>query len=278
MNKGKKLLYVFYRSKISFALLSLLLSLLLVIGSTYAWYTDSDERINRVAGAEDKLAAEIVEDFNQVYAWAPGTTREKKVRVKNVGKVPTIVRISLKEHFLDFETDKTDNHGDGNGNGDLTVYGIPSTTAVDVENTATWKKGNTYSAGTNIHYKADHALLNQDYPYKGTRTAPLPAFQLNFKSGSVFDPQALPAASDKNYWYYEDGYFYYSEILQPNQSTTDLLESVTLAPEYANQYKGALYKLVPQMDAHDISKVLIHDWSIGSTSHVYAMYQDKLVK
>lgn len=278
MNKGKKLIYIFYHSKLSFALLSFLLSLVLVIGSTYAWYTDSDERINRVKGVEDKLAAVIEEDFNQVIDWAPGTTKTKAVRVTNVGEVPAIVRISFKEHFLSFETDKTDNHNEGNGNGNLKIYSLPSMTSVNVDDTDTWVVNNTYMVGTDTYYKANFALLDQAFPYKGTRTEPLPAIQLNFKAGSVFDSQDPPSGVSTDYWYYEAGYFYYSEILQPNDTTSNLLESVMLLPEYENQYKGALYKLVPQMDAHDISKVLISDWSIDTTGHVHDMYKNKLAK
>ncbi|MBO1307838.1 hypothetical protein JZO70_16810 [Enterococcus sp. 669A] len=283
MNKGKKLLYVFYRSKISFALLSLLLSLLLVIGSTYAWYTDSDERINRMVGAEDKLAAEIKEDFNQVSGWAPGTTREKKVRVTNTGKTPAIVRLSFTEAFVGFEVDKTDNHRDNaalvNGNGNLKLHEFDEQTEklIDVKDLSTWQIGNVYSTGDNTHYIANAREPEQSYEYNGNRAILLEAFKLNFKTAKVFDKPA-DTTGQTDYWYYEDGYFYYSEILEPNESTIDLLESVTLTPKYANQYEGALYKLVPQMDAHDITKVLIHDWSIETTSHVYTMYQDKLVK
>lgn len=283
MNKGKKLLYVFYRSKLSFALFSILLSLVLVIGSTYAWYTDSDERINRVDGVENKLAAVIEEEFHQVTAWAPGTTRIKKVRVTNVGQTPAIVRVSFTEAFLGFEVDKTDNHRDnaallnGNGNLKLHEYDAQNETLVDVKDLSTWEIGHVYSAGNNNYFIANAKEPEQPYEYKGTRADLLAAFQLNFQTSKVFDKPA-DTVGQTDYWYYEDGYFYYSEILQPNKSTTELLESVTLTPKYVNQYEGALYKLTPQMDAHDITKVLINDWSIGTSSHVYDMYQDKLVK
>ena len=67
---------------------------------------------------------------------------------------------------------------------------------------------------------------------------------------------------ESEYWFYEDGYFYYSEILDPGEQTQALLASVTLGANYSNEYKGALYKLVPEMDAHDISKTFVNDWAI----------------
>lgn len=274
--KRRHLFRTFVRSKGLFACFSLLLSLLLVVGSTYAWITSADERVNRTDANHKKLSAIVEEDFSQVFHWSPGTTKEKNIRVRNTGEVPTIVRISLKEFFVGFETDKTDNHSTGDGNGNLKVYGTPSATTIDVKKTDTWVVGNTYGVKANTHYKANIALLDQAYPYKGTRTTPLPGIELTFEAGKVFDQSSPPAASASNYWYYEKGYFYYSEVLQPNEVSPNLLDSVSLSNAYGNQHKGALYKLVPEMEAHDLTKDLLSDWSIASSDYAYTMYQNKL--
>ena len=274
--KRKHLFQTFVRSKGLFACFSLVLSLLLIVGSTYAWITSADERVNRTDANQRKLSAIVEEDFNQVFHWSPGTTKEKNVRVRNTGEMPTIVRISLKEFFVGFETDATDNHGAGDGNGNLKEFGTPSATTIDVKKTNTWVVGNTYGVSANRHYKASIALVDQTYPYKGTRATPLPAIELNFQAGKVFDQGIPPNASDTNYWYYEKGYFYYSEVLQPTEVTPNLLDSVSLNATYANQHKGALYKLVPEMDAHDITRGLLSDWSITSSDYAYSMYQSKL--
>ncbi|MGG5329422.1 BsaA family SipW-dependent biofilm matrix protein [Enterococcus sp. AZ163] len=270
--KLRHLFRIFVRSKSLFACFSLLLSLLLVVGSTYAWITSSDERINQAEKNTRRLSAVIEEDFTEVFHWAPGTEQEKNIRVKNNGEFPAIVRVSLKEFFLGFETDVTDNHGIGDGNGNLKIYGQSSTTPVDVKNTSTWVIGNTYGRNATTYYKANLALLDQSYAYKGTRTKPLPAIVLNFQAGKVFDQIAPPSASEKDYWYYEDGYFYYSETLPPNDVTENLLDSVSLDAAYANRYKGALYKLVPEMDAHDQSQSLFSDWGIPAGSPIRTMY------
>lgn len=275
--KRQHLFQTFVKSKALFACFSLLLSLLLVIGSTYAWIISADERVNRTEANHRKLSAIVEEDFNKVFHWSPGTTQEKNIRVRNTGDVPTIVRLSLKEFFVSFETDKTDNHATGNGNGNLKVYGTPSATTIDVKQTDTWAVGNTYGVNASTYYKARHALLDQTYLYKGTRVEPLPAIELNFEAGKVFDQSNPPSSSESNYWYYEKGYFYYSEILQPNEVTPNLLDSVSLLSTYANQHKGALYKLVPEMQAHDLTNTLLSDWSIASSDYAYTMYQSKLV-
>ena len=274
--KRRHLFRVFLKSKLLFACFSLLLSLLLIVGSTYAWITSADERVNRTDANTRKLTTVVEEDFSQVFHWAPGTTKEKNIRVRNIGEVPAIVRISLKEFFVGFETDTTDNHSTGHGNGDLKEYGTPSATTIDVKNTSTWAVGNTYGVSANKHYKADLVLVDQAYAYQGTRTAPLPTIVLNFEAGKVFYQNELPTAGDSQYWYYEEGYFYYSEILYPNEVTPNLLDSVSLDAKYANQHKGALYKLVPEMDAHDTTRGLLSDWGLTSGDYVFMLYQTKL--
>lgn len=276
--KRRHLFKTFVKSKGLFACFSLVLSLLLVMGSTYAWITSSDERVNRADANYRRVSAIVVEDFSQVFQWAPGTTKEKKVRVKNTGDVPAVIRIALKEFFVGFETDVTDNHAAGDGNGNLKVYGTPSNTAIDVKNTDTWVRGNTYGVSADTHYKAETVLLDETYPYNGSRTLPLGTINLNFQSGKVFDLSQQPGQNDRGYWYYEKGYFYYSEVLQPNEVTTDLLESVSLDAAYTNRYKGGLYKLVPEMDAHDITRGLLADWAISNSDFAYSMYTDKLDK
>lgn len=274
--KRRHLFRVFLKSKALFACFSIVLSLLLIVGSTYAWVTSADERVNRTEANKRKLSAKIEEEFQQVFHWAPGTTKEKTIRVKNDGETPAIVRISLTEFFVGFETDTTDNHATGDGNGDLKVYTTASVTPIDRKKTDTWVVGNRYEVNASTYYQANLSLLDQAYSYKGTRTAPLPAIALNFQSGKVFDQATPPGPGESDYWYYEKGYFYYSEILEPDDVTPNLLESVSLDAAYANQYKGALYKLVPEMDAHDITKSLLSDWGISSGDYAETLYQSKL--
>ncbi|OJG76158.1 alternate signal-mediated exported protein [Enterococcus pallens] len=280
----------FVRSKGLFACFSLVLSLLLVVGSTYAWITSDDERVNRSEATRKQLSARIDEDFNQVFHWAPGTTQTKAVRVKNDGETPAIVRLSFKEFFVGFEIDTTDNHRQDanilNGNANLTLHELDeqNDTLIDTKNTSTWAVGNVYSVDGTKHYVANASVQDHDYLYKAARTEPLSAFQLNFQAAKVFDDPD-DTVGEENYWFYHDGFFYYSEVLQSKDDpltpqtenlTVNLLESITLDAGYANQYKGALYKLVPEMDAHDITESILTDWGIAG-SPVEDMYKDHLV-
>lgn len=287
--KRNHLFRVFLKSKGLFACFSLVLSLLLIIGSTYAWITSADERINRSDANHRKLSARIDEDFDRVYQWAPGTTQTKAVRVKNDGEIPAIVRVSFKEFFLGFDVDISDNHRLDdtivNGNANLKVHDFDeqSETLIDVKDTSTWTVGNVYVADATDHYIANASVRDHSFVYKGARTAPLSAFQLNFQTAKVFDDPD-DTVGEEQYWFYHDGYFYYSEVLQSEDDpgtthtdnlTTNLLESITLDASYANQYKGALYKLVPEMDAHDITESILSDWGIEN-SPVEEMYRDHL--
>ena len=287
--KCRHLFLVFLKSKGLFALFSIILSLLLVIGSTYAWITSNDQRINRAAENTRKLSARIDEDFQQVYHWAPGTSKKKELKVTNDGEVPAFVRLSLHEFFLQFETDVTDDQRENsteiNGNANLITYKNLDASAnyVKVKDTATWKVGNYYEVSASSYYKVNQAIVNpladhsKAYHYKdASRTDPLKAIGINFNLGKVFDANDAPSGSDSNYWYYEKGYFYYSEILQPNEQTTNLMDSVTLDSAYTNQYKGALYKLVPQMEARDKSKGIFTEWDIDESDFVYTLYQSQL--
>lgn len=275
--KRRHLFHTFVRSKGLFACFSLVLSFLLIVGSTYAWITSADERINRTDANQRRVSAIVEEDFSEVFRWAPGTTKEKNIRVRNTGDLPTMVRISLKEFLVIFETVVNDNHTDRDGNGNLKIYGTPSTTAIDIQDTSTWAAGNTYGISASKYYKANSSTLrNQTYLHIGARNAALSGFELDFEAGKVFDSINPPASGATEYWYYEGGYFYYSEVLLPKEVTPNLLDSISLSEEYANQYKGALYKLVPEMEAHDLTRELFTDWSISNTSPVYAMYDQKI--
>lgn len=270
-DKRRHLFKVFLRSKALFACFSIVLSLLLVVGSTYAWITSTDQRLNRTETSRRKLSARIDEDFSRVFKWAPGTTQKKSVRVRNDGEMPALVRLKLEESFVSFEVDTTDNHREDanpdnniNGNANLKSYPTPSAVSINDKDTDTWVKDNTYEINADKHYKADFAITNQLYLPDRTREAPLSAIVIDFNSGKIID-DINEITGKKDYWYYQEGYFYYSEILEPGEETEPLMASVSLDAKYTNQYKGALYKLVPEMEAHDITKLFLTDWEIDGT-------------
>ena len=270
--KLRHLLQTFVKSKSLFFFFSFVLSLLLIVGSTYAWITSADEYVNQTEANRRKLSARVDEDFSRVFEWQPGIKQTKRVRVKNDGEMPVLVRLKLEESFVSFEVDTTDNHREDanpinnvDGNGNLKVYGTPVLPAIDVKQTNTWVVGKTYEASADKHYKADYAIVDQTYLYGSRREdKPLSDIILGFSANSVID-DITQISGKTNYWFYENGYFYYSEVIDPGQQTTELLADVTLDTDYANQYKGALYKLVPEMDAHDTTEIFLSDWDIENS-------------
>lgn len=279
MNAIKKILKVVNQNKPFLAMFSVFLSLLLVVGSTYSWITYSDEKINPSQPNTRKLSAEINEVFTSNLQWTPGKTTEKKLSVNNNGQTPAIIRISLYEYFAQFELDMTD----GQGNSSPKIAANSSGTDIKIEAVSSWQKGRTYKIGPNKYYTATEVHKGNTnnpktaYVYKGERTVGgLKHLTIQFNAHDIYDEQNKPASGIKNYWYYSDGYFYYSEVLQPKEKTKELIQSVNLDKNLPNKYKSALYQLIPVMDAHDVTKSLLLDWQITSNSYVEKMYHGKV--
>jgi alternate signal-mediated exported protein len=263
--------------KLMIAASAFLFSGLMVLGSTYAWFVSEDDRTNHFVGT--RLSAEIVEDFEPNFEWSFGTKVKKVVQVKNTGDVPAFIRLKLYEYLLLFQVDVTDQTGNGN----LAVSTNAVQPTVNQANVQTWtaaaKAGGTYHYKNN-YYIAKQAVMPKDaadsYKWQDSqreKTA-LHWLSLNFPA-NIYTTK--PASSTKNYWLYQDGYFYYSELLQPNEMTEPLLQSVHLRLDAPNKFKGALYKLEPVMDAHDATNVLLSSWNIQSPSPAYELYSGRLI-
>ncbi|MFD2308246.1 BsaA family SipW-dependent biofilm matrix protein [Enterococcus termitis] len=263
-------------AKLIITVCAFLFSSLMVLGSTYAWFVSEDEETNHFVGA--RLAAEIVEEFEPNFEWQSGATVKKVVQVKNTGNVPAFVRISLYEYLLMFKIDVSDQTGNGN----LAVAPNAVQPVVDRENPAGWSSA-AQSGGTYFYdgryYIAKNTVVPSSqadmYKFKDSQRdqTDLGWFQLNFPL-SVYD--YLPAKGTKNFWLYQEGYFYYSELLQPNELTDPVISSVSLNQSAPNKVKGALYKLEPVMDAHDATQMLLSNWAIDPSSSAYNLYRDKL--
>lgn len=159
--------------------------------------------------------------------WRPGEKVEKRVTIRNNGQTPTLVRVSLYEFFLKFAIDTSD----GTGNGALKQVTKPSNTLIKMEDTTTWAKGNTYKVNGTTYFVADELIKNDTpstaYKYNEARTnAALNYITLQLNTAAVFTKKEKPAADKKNYWYYSNGYFYYSELLQPKEISVELVQSV----------------------------------------------------
>lgn len=274
--RKKKIVKTINQNKPLFAVFSIIFAVLIIIGSTYSWITYSDEKINQVKTNQKKLSVAINETFEPNLAWNGGETTEKILKIKNTGEVPAVVRVSLFEALAKFVINMDDNSGNAN----IKTVATSSGNDMTLDDMKTWKKGNTYKVSNGKYYVADSVLLSDTTKvetatkYKEARNDILKYLTIQFNDKAIYDAQTNKL--DKNYWYYDSGYFYYSEILQLNEETEPLIQSVTIDGMLPNIYKGSFYQLVPVMDAHDISKYLLEDWGITSNEKVKNIYEDKL--
>ncbi|MEI5994850.1 BsaA family SipW-dependent biofilm matrix protein [Candidatus Enterococcus mansonii] len=276
-NKRKK--KVVKRSfRVYLALFAFVFSSLMILGSTYAWFTSADSVTNKFQGG--RFQAELTEVFEPNLTWYPGTDTTKQIRVQNTGQLPALIRVSLYEYLLTFKVGLTDKIGNGN----LATVSKERQPAVNRKNSVTWKaaaeKGGTYKDGS-FYYIAKKAYTSDRTNNKGRykindplrKTLPFDFIEINFSASMNLQP---PKPETKNYWLYEDGYFYYSELLEPGKISEPLVDNVTLSLNTSNNFKGALYQLNPFLEAHDPVETISEEWSIGRSGPIYEMLKDKL--
>lgn len=278
INQNRKKKRAKINTKLLIAICTFLFSGLMVLGSTYAWFVSEDSEVNHFVGA--RLSAKIIEEFEPELEWQPGLTTKKVIQVKNTGTIPAFIRMSLYEYLLLFEIDILDQSGNGN----LAKATQEIQPKVDEKKTETWEAaanaGGTYFYGGQqlIAKKAivPNVLTGSEmYKFNDTNRekTDLRWFRLAFPDNIY---TVAPTKETKEYWLYKEGYFYYSELLQPNELSTPVLKSVQLAPDAPNKLKGALYQLNPMMDAHDGTKELLSSWNIGNVGDLYDMYYGHL--
>ena len=281
-------------------------AILTFLGSTYAWFTSSDTRVNNFYGHH--LMAQITEVFTPEYQWQPTSDTTKEVRVKNTGPTPAVIRLSLKEYILLFEFDNTiisyfdmADPGDYyNGLSNITIYDNPTNPIVDIDDVTTWKaaadnlgtfkrpngtgyykavsyqssdiytpkKGRTPGNTAPGHTMDDYIPANDPTPTGNVEyprnyfqpTQPFNMIKLNFNTPNIRMTKSTDLT--EKYWLYENGYFYYSQIVQPDELTEPLMNSLTLSEKTPNIYKTSLYKLHIFMDAHDTTQPVFNEWNI----------------
>jgi len=73
---------------------SCILAALIIAGSSFAWFTSSDEVTNRLSASAD-YGAKIVESFAPPKHWLPGEEVNKDVYTVNTGTIPTYVGMDI---------------------------------------------------------------------------------------------------------------------------------------------------------------------------------------
>lgn len=273
-------------NRLAFLIFTVAFSCVMVLGSTYAWFTSEDVVTNEFEGT--RLAAEIQENFIPNHTWSPGTDTRKEVWVKNTGDTAAFIRVSMDEFLLSFEMEIEKKNGEEGTGNVLTIEPKPITTTIDANDPQTWKVNNFYHKKSSDDYYKSVSTAPSDLSTTGKgyrvgvpsdmakrKNSDLKYTTLNF--GKVLP---APSSSDSQYWLYgNDGYFYYSERVEPAQSTTWLLASTSLSRSVPNRLKDSLYQIDIKMDAQQSIKETFSDWShSGNTDPVYIMLKDKVSK
>ncbi|MBP1040239.1 hypothetical protein I6N95_04350 [Vagococcus sp. BWB3-3] len=250
--------------KKGFMIFSIIYSLVIVIGSTYAWVTMADERINRV---ETNHVAIKVEGDQSNTVISPGTVAEKDITVRNISSSAGFVRVSLEEALLTFEIDVTDQMGNGN----VKVYPTVAASEIKLKDLSTWVSGNTYKKANNQFFKADLSLQQAyDHEDPARNTTLFQYVELAFPE--VFT--SIQGGTD--YWLYEDGYFYYSEFLKPNQQAEILVKSIKGSQATPNIFKQTFYGLEVQAEGYSLTETSLELMGLTSSDLAYQMLMSRL--
>ncbi|HCM88355.1 MULTISPECIES: BsaA family SipW-dependent biofilm matrix protein [Vagococcus] len=275
--KKKKL--VTFRFKIMVGVVtSIIIISLFLLGSTMAWFKSSDTVINNFKGTH--LVAEIDETFTSNNKWKPNEKTIKEIRVENTGEVPSFIRLSLYEFLINFEVDVRDQIGNGN----LKQVDQENQPVVDDSDTDTWSKAaekkGTFQKNSK-YYIANQAWISDpikktgmvEYPNSARKEAPYKYLIINFsdKIQTIFDE-----TNKKDYWLYDNGYFYYSRPLNPGETTINILDSITLSKDASNMFKGSLYKMKVYMDAHDQTESIFGSWRLEEVDPAYKLIKSHL--
>jgi hypothetical protein len=170
------------------------------------------------------------------------------------------VRVSLSAYLTGFEHDL----GRG-GSGGIALHPTPST-ALDRRFPQTWTLGQSRQVSTGAYHYATAPVIAPRFGIDiATRTDDLQYFEVLFDS-LVFDASTIASKSVAidEYWYFENGWFYYSKALISEDSLTiPLISAVKMAEVVPYSVQGNLYALmVEHQSLIPVTDALI-DWQAG---------------
>lgn len=249
--------------KKGFLVFSLIYAVVIVIGTTYAWVTMADERINRVATNEIEIKVEGKQENTLI---GPGTVADKDITVRNISSSGGFVRVSLEELLLTFEIDVADQTGNGN----LKEFTTALTPEIKRDDSQTWAVGKSYQKKSGVYFKSElketNALIFGDL----AREATLFKFiKLNFP-----DVHTTIQAGN-NYWLYEDGYFYYSEILTPNEKAGLLIKSFQTSLDSPNSLKQSLYGIEVSAEGYSVNETALTLMGLTTSDLAYQLLNSR---
>ena len=241
-------------------------SLSLLVGTTYAWVTSKDEHINRFSSPEAKIKISIEGKKNPLFLM-PGQVNDRNIAVQNNSEQPVFVRVSLKEVLASFYIDVEDKVGNGNikDYSGVTPQVNPS---IKKEDISTWKEDDYFQVGNKI-IKMKKV---ESYSYQtGIRSEYMKSVKAN-----------MPNVADKldvnksDYWLYENGYYYYSERLLPNDLSSVFMGTVIVDKNLPNSLKGSLYHQDYLAEGVLASDIAFDAWQLPMDSPVRELLNKQL--
>ncbi|MGX7013766.1 BsaA family SipW-dependent biofilm matrix protein [Vagococcus silagei] len=283
-SKRRMALKDFKPSKGMIMIFSIVFAVMIIIRGTFAWETYTSSKENKLGNIHFDVV--LREKFTPNNEWYPGSETLKKVYVMNEGNYKAFVRISVEEYLLLFDIDiEGMNQAEGTANVKF-VKDSKGKETIKQDSLSTWKKDAVYPVKVNNEagfYQSkltvpdiiskDSPGLNYPRDEAKRKTTDLNYFKINF--GDVKD---YNNSLTKNYWKYgNDGYFYYSEILNPGEKTTLFMKSISLFPTAPNRMKNGLYKANISMDGSYSTRETLGKWNHETENdEIYKMLKSKI--
>lgn len=178
-----------------------------LVGGTFAYYNQTLSIDNPLFTG--KYDNEVVEKFTpEDEEWHPGATLDKVVVAKNTGDYPVLVRVRMDEAW--------ERYNEGSKGFDAVISA--GSEKFDAEATGEDLFGIKFDADLTQEFISENQKLSRnDGDTDGLVTG----------DGSVVRKNMAAGSADK--WVFQDGYWYYKEILKPGEDTGAFLSSLTLA-------------------------------------------------
>lgn len=201
----------------------------LAVGSL-AYFTSQDSVTNHFAtgttdSSNDNSGIDIHETFDQNKAGntLPGDTVQKQVNVENTANYKQLLRVKITKVWKDSKGNVVDSYK-------VTPTKVKDDQGNEVtKNLVTYYKSGAENAPTGGE-KLDSSLIHLNF-----------GENLGSTSGKWIQKTDADLGSD-------GGYYYYDEVVAPNTSTGNLLESVTLNSNASNIYKNLKFDVEVEAD------------------------------
>lgn len=192
---------------------SMILAAMIVAGSSFAWFTSSDEVVNKLS-AQNKYAVTVTESFTPPSQWLPGQTVEKEAGAINTGNIDAFVKLTLSNQLV------------------LTKYDAPDITFTDSNKSKYIELDpdeiKSLQAGGSLVYKAGNTITDADKEL-GTDFTPNSAETglYIFERVTSYDDDTVKEVEYAGYYYNgTNKYYALAEITVPTGGSTDFTATI----------------------------------------------------